>query len=249
MFSPCNCFISCAMIKNNQTRVRSSDSFDTNWRGLLNTTAAVLDFGGRSLREEQEDEEDVGTVSLSQSSSPMVCSGAAERESPTPLHMLLMENGNTSATASCDAWLCAAQRVREHRRVHGICLEAIDHLWVKKLWKWEDRWWPPQSSVEPNENKYLKNNNNKVIFLGYLLSHSTIYSTYQCTRYPIEFFSLLEKFSTNNITVYLCSRILQVCPTPCPGCTLWSQGRYHGRHGKRCCRTQKSNIKCLKNVI
>lgn len=41
-------------------RVRS---FDINWRGLLNSRAAVLDIRGRSLREVEEDE-DVGTGSV-----------------------------------------------------------------------------------------------------------------------------------------------------------------------------------------
>lgn len=51
-FPPCNYLISSAMrasyaIKNNQIRVRSSD---TNLRRLFNTTAAVKDVRGKSLR-------------------------------------------------------------------------------------------------------------------------------------------------------------------------------------------------------
>lgn len=57
--SPCNCSISSAMMKNNQMRVRS---FDTNWRGLLNSTAAVLGVRGRSLREKEEEDVDTGSV-------------------------------------------------------------------------------------------------------------------------------------------------------------------------------------------
>lgn len=168
MFSPCNCFIASAMIKNNQIRVRSFDSFDTNWRGLLNTRAAVLDFGGRSLREEEEDEEDVGTGSAQ---CPWSALGQLREDlCPCP-HIshpsARAPNGKWKYFCNClgDVWLCAAQRVREHRRGHGICLEDIYHLLEWKNSGWEVRWWPPQSNVEPNEKKYFQKKNNNCLRL------------------------------------------------------------------------------------
>lgn len=103
-FSPCNCFISSAMIKNNQIIVRS---FDTNWRRLLNSTAAVLDVRGRSLREEEEEDVSTGSAQCPCTTVPVLqphwllqgswgSTSATFHTSPTTLYMFLMENERTS---------------------------------------------------------------------------------------------------------------------------------------------------------
>lgn len=70
---------------------------------------------------------------LFQSSSLTVCSQTAEGGPlPLPTHphqSVHVPRGKSTyfwnSPTSCDVWLCAAQRVREHGRVHGICLETI----------------------------------------------------------------------------------------------------------------------------
>lgn len=185
-FSPCNCFISSAMIKNNQIIVRS---FDTNWRRLLNSTAAVLDVRGRSLREEEEEDVSTGSAQCPCTTVPVLqphwllqgswgSTSATFHTSPTTLYMFLMENERTSGIVLPPV-MCGCVQHRASGNTEGAWNRFRGHLLsvrVQKLCKWEARWWPPQCtiafSVESNERKYFQKKN-KVIFLGYLLSHSS----------------------------------------------------------------------------
>lgn len=68
-----------------------------------------------------------------QSSSPTLCSRQLREHlchfPHISHHSVRVPHGKClyfwNSPVSCNVWLCAAQRVKEHRRVHGICLEAI----------------------------------------------------------------------------------------------------------------------------
>lgn len=118
-------------IKNNQIRIRSSD---TNLRRLFNTTAAVKDIRGKTLRMEE------GTISFQWpfcttvlvlqpawlSAPRQLKPSLVSHTSPTTVNV---PSGKRtyfwSSPASCDGWLCAARKVRGHRRAHGISLGDI----------------------------------------------------------------------------------------------------------------------------